>query len=132
MLQKNGSDMDPYYPDWIPNSVCASISKGPSRSSLLTVLNLTSMHEFLDRIIFSFKKQFKAKSHLYIFEENGLHAEELWEALNLVQYVSDQYKEYARYPDKVVSADKTGKLTIDDSGLSLNSEQRYIANELLR
>ena len=131
-LQKNGSDMDPYYPDWIPNSVSASISAGPSRS-LLTVFNSTSMHEFLDRTIENFKKQFKAKSYLYVFAENGLHTEELWEAMNLVQYVSDQYKEYARYPDKLVTTDRSGtRRMIDESGpMPLDSEQRLIANELL-
>ena len=131
MLQKNGSEMDPFYPDWIPNSVCASISQGTSRS-LLSVFNTTAAHEFLDRTIANFIKQFKSKSNLHAFEENGVHSEEMLEALNLVEYVSQQYKEYARYPDKIVKIDKSGKRVINDSqSLHVSNEQRQIAHELL-
>jgi len=125
-LQKNGSDLDPFFPDWIPNSLCASITRG-SGKSLLTVTNTTAVHQFFDHAIDRFHKQFRAKSHLYVFEENGMHAEELLEALNLVQYVSDQYKEYAKYPDKVVI-----RGAVNEQGIALTHQQRLIANELLR
>lgn len=99
-LQRDKSRFDPFFPDWVPNSVCTSISGG-SVSALTTVTNSTAVRQFLDRTVSHFTKQFKAKSHVYVYEESGLHAEEMLEAKCIVEYISDQYREYSGFDDKI-------------------------------
>ena len=127
-LQRTSSRFDPFFPDWIPNSISASIAAGPVES-LTAISNSTSIHTFFDRVLLSWDKQFKAKSHLYLYEDNGIHAEEMLEARNLVQYVSDQYREYSQWPDKIVNMTHGREMTINETAIR-NDEQRAIANEL--
>ena len=75
-LQKSGTQFDPYFPDWIPNSISASISGGET-PSLTCVTNNTKIHTLFDRIANAFDKQFAVRSHTYIYEQHGIHLEEM-------------------------------------------------------
>ena len=84
-LQKSDSRFDPFFPDWIPNSVSASISSNGKAPSLACITNNTCIHSLFDRITNSFDRQLKAKSYVYLYEESGIHSEELVRAcLSLV------------------------------------------------
>jgi tubulin beta len=93
---------DGKFPKWNPNSVSASICSQPppkngSRSLGLTCVgNNTAIHQFFDRITTLFNAQFKAKSHIYLYEESGIHQDELTEALEVVRSVSGIYRECSR------------------------------------
>jgi hypothetical protein len=134
-IQEKGSRYDKFFPDWIPNSISASLASSDASLqkdiSLTTFSNNTGIHQFHDTILSAWDKQFKARSHVYIYEENGIHPDEMLEARNLVQYVSDQYKEYSKWEDKILVKPGNSGWTVNDTSL-LSADQRSIANELLR
>lgn len=130
MLQKAGSAFDKYYPDWIPNSISASISGGPE-TCVSAFANNSCIHQFFDRIVSAFDKQLRAKSHLYLYEENGIHADEMNEARHVVAHVSDQYKECAQWDDKIILKDPSRKTAVINSNSSLTKDQLAIASEIL-
>ena len=74
---------------------------------------------------------FSAKSHLHFYEQDGIHADDMVESRNIVQYISDQYKEFARWEDKFFEErfTVTGGRTIKQSAV-LNDEQQKICEEL--
>ena len=76
-MQKSGSRFDQYLPDWIPNSLSASICSQGTSPSVTCLANNTSIHEFFDRVTDSFRQQFRVNSHLYLYEQNGIHREEM-------------------------------------------------------
>ena len=115
-LQQPDSALDPFFPDWIPNSVSASICGHGKVPSLTCVTNSTGISRFLDRITNAFDKQYLVKSYMHTFAEHGIHPEEMLEARNLVKSVSNSYLEYSKWNDKI-----TGEMNI---------EQTKIANEL--
>jgi hypothetical protein len=53
------------------------------------------------------------------------------EARNVVAHVSDQYKEYAQWDDKIILKDPTRKTAVINSYSSLTKDQLAIASELL-
>ena len=83
------------------HAVSASICSQPVATepgflpaALTCVHNSTSISQFFGRIIGSFDSQFAARSHLYLYEQNGLQKTELEHARNLVASVADLYREH--------------------------------------
>lgn len=89
------------YSNWNPNCVSASICSQPVKTNtgclaaaLTCVHNTTAISQFLDCVTASFDRKFASRSHVYLYEENGLHVNEFEQARNLVRSVSDLYKEH--------------------------------------
>ena len=83
------------------HSVSASICSQPVKTdhgflpaALTCVHNTTAIAQFFDSVTKSFDKQFDSRSHVYLYEQNGLHVSEFEHARNLVGSVSDLYKEH--------------------------------------
>jgi tubulin beta len=134
-LQKEGSRFDKFFPDWIPNSISSSICGKPHveyGTSVTFVSNNTAVHEVFDRCIKSWDQMYKSRSYLHVFEQDGIHPQDMMESRQLLQYVSDQYKEYAKWEDKFF---EEGKLGADGKPLQnkkavQNEEQALLLEEL--
>ena len=103
-LQKDGSRFDKYFPDWIPNSISSSICSVPhdkQGDSVTFVSNTTAIHEVFDRIINTWDAMYKSRSHLHVFEQDGISTQDMMESRNILRYISDQYQEFARWEDKL-------------------------------
>ncbi len=131
-MLRSGSHFDPYLPDWIPNCLSASICPEEVNNSarVTCFANNTSIHQFFDRITTNFDAMFRARSHVYLYEESGVHAQEMQEAMNLVKSISDQYKELALFEDKILFTDKLGKKSVNPNAVTAR-HQSEIAAELL-
>jgi tubulin beta len=127
-MLRSGSPFDPFLPDWIPNCLSASISTEGTTNSVTCFANNTAISQFFDRVITNFDTRFQSRSHVYLYEENGVHVQEMLEARNLVQTISDQYKQYGMYEDKILLE---GPQRVNPRAV-LSNEQQVIADELLR
>lgn len=85
------------------NTVSASLcsqpvvtDKGFIPAALTCVHNTTAISQFFNTVLRSFDAQFSSRSHVYLYEENGLQRTELEHARNLVSSVSDLYREHQR------------------------------------
>jgi len=102
-VQKAGSRYDKFFPDWIPNSIAANICQSPDPmmdDSVVFTSNNTAVHEVFDRIIKDWDTIYKSKSYVHVFEQDGISTQDMLESRNLVQYISDEYCEFARWDDK--------------------------------
>eukprot|EP00931_Biecheleriopsis_adriatica_P074781 TRINITY_DN4877_c0_g1_i2.p1 TRINITY_DN4877_c0_g1~~TRINITY_DN4877_c0_g1_i2.p1 ORF type:complete len:537 (-),score=86.17 TRINITY_DN4877_c0_g1_i2:371-1954(-) len=102
-IQKAGSRYDKFFPDWIPNSIASNICKSQDPvmgDSVVFTSNNTSVHEVFDRIIKDWDTIYKSKSYVHVFEQDGISTQDMLESRNLVQYISDEYCEFARWDDK--------------------------------
>lgn len=135
-LQKDGSRFDKFFPDWIPNSISSSICERPHveyGTSVTFVSNNTAVHEVFDRCIKSWDQMYKSRSYLHVFEQDGIHPQDMMESRQLLQYVSDQYKEYAKWEDKFFEEGKVdprdGK-PLQNKKAVQNEEQALLLEEL--
>jgi len=69
-------------------------------TSVTFVSNNTAVYEVFDRCIRSWDQMYRSKSYLHVFEQDGIHPQDMMESRQLLQYVSDQYKAYASWADK--------------------------------
>jgi len=133
-LQKPGSRFDKFFPDWIPNSIASNICKVPhaeAGDSCVYVSNNTAVHEVFDRITRNWDSMFNHKSYLHVYEQDGISTQDMSESRNILQYISDQYCEFARWEDKFFEDNYggMGKPVIRDAAIE-NDEQARIAEEL--
>jgi len=134
-LQKPNSRFDKFFPDWIPNSISSSICSKPHveyGTSVTFVSNNTAVYEVFDRCIRSWDQMYRSKSYLHVFEQDGIHPQDMMESRQLLQYVSDQYKAYASWADKFFEEGK-----FDAQGRELpnkkavqNEEQALLIEEM--
>lgn len=134
-IQKEGSRYDKFFPDWIPNSIASNCTKTHSAEhsgSVVFTSNNTAVHEVFDRAIKSWDVIYKSKSYLHVFEQDGISTQDMMESRNIVQYISDEYCEFARWEDKFFE-DMSGlpgnRPVIRDRAVE-NEEQLKIAQEL--
>jgi len=134
-LHKHGARFDKYFPDWIPNSVASNIcdvghcEKGECVSF---VSNNTSVYEVFDRVINNWDRMYRASSYLHVFEQDGISAQDMMESRNILQYISDEYCEFARWEDSFFedsSGPVGGKPIIKEAAVE-NDEHRNICQEL--
>lgn len=137
-FQKTNSRFDKFFPDWIPCSISSNICSVPhgedTTASVTFVSNNTAVHEVFDRIIQNWDNMYKPKSYLHIFEQDGISTQDMMESRNIVQYISDEYCEFARWEDKFFeeggqTEPTTGRKKIKESAVE-NDEQRKICEEL--
>ena len=136
-LQKDGSRFDKFFPDWIPNSIasniCAPKGSGHSRGdSVVFTSNNTAVHEVFDRSIEVWDRLYRSRAYVHVYEQDGISVHDLVESRNIVNYISDAYKEFARWEDKFFEHDGGGgysKPVIRDRAVE-NEEQLKIAQEL--
>lgn len=133
-LQKPASRFDKFFPDWIPNSMAANICQVPhveAGESVCFATNNTAIHEVFDRIIHNWDNVYKVKSYLHVFEQDGISQQDMMESRNILQYISDEYCEFARWEDKFFEEHVGGGgLRVIKDAAILNDEQRQIAQEL--
>lgn len=134
-IQKGGSRYDKFFPDWIPNSIASNITRTHHKAhgdSVVFTSNNTAVHEVFDRAIKSWDQIYKSKSYLHVFEQDGISTQDMMESRNIVQYISDEYCEFARWEDKFFE-DMSGlpgnRPVIRDRAVE-NDEQMKIAQEL--
>mmetsp|Transcript_18685 Transcript_18685/g.45010 ORF Transcript_18685/g.45010 Transcript_18685/m.45010 type:complete len:516 (+) Transcript_18685:14-1561(+) len=124
---------DKFFPDWIPNCVATSLCDVPHadfpKASVAFTSNSTAIHEVFDRLIKMWEDMYKSKSFLHVFEQDGISTSDMVESRNVLQYVSDQYKELAKWPDKFFE-EKAGPRSIAP-GEDRSDEEMKIIEELL-
>jgi tubulin beta len=135
-LQTEGSRYDKFFPDWIPNSISSSICDKPHTeygTSVTFISNNTAVHEVFDRCIESWDLMYKSRSYLHVFDHDGIHPQDMMESRQLLQYVSDQYKEYATWEDKFFEEGRidaeSGKKVPNKKAIQ-NEEQLLLLEEL--
>ena len=77
-------------------SICSqpvNTEEGFIPAAVTCVHNTTAISQFFNRIDGSFGSQFASRSHMYLYEQNGLQRTELEHARNLVSSVADLYRE---------------------------------------
>eukprot|EP00397_Hematodinium_sp_SG-2012_P021702 GEMP01022440.1.p1 GENE.GEMP01022440.1~~GEMP01022440.1.p1 ORF type:complete len:508 (+),score=91.00 GEMP01022440.1:98-1621(+) len=130
-MQQNGSRYDKFFPDWIPNAISSSICNKPHADSegpsVTFVSNSTAVHEVFDRIITTWDSMYKNKAFLHVFENDGISTQDMMESRNVLQYISDQYIEFSKWPDKFFEDDD--ETTINLKAV-LNEEQQGYCEEL--
>lgn len=131
-LQKDGSRFDRHFPDWIPNSIASNICRVEHqdiKESLVFTSNSTAVHEVFDRIIKQWDMLYSSKSYVHVFEQDGISQQDMQESKTILQYISDQYCEYARWEDKFFEDNVSQRAVINDRAVE-NDQQREIAQEL--
>jgi len=152
-LEKDGSRYDVHFPDWIPNSISSSIctkthptegagggliddfdimsgagsqlEEGAGTPEVTFVSNNTAVHEIFDRVIIAWDMMHRQKSYLHVFEQDGISSNDMMESRNILRYVSDQYKEFAKWEDKlIIEKDEINEKAV------LNEDQRNAAMEI--
>jgi len=127
-MSKPGSRFDAFFPDWIPNPIASNVcSKGHCelKESVVFVANNTSVHEVFDRICTSWDSLFRHRAYTHTFEQDGISREDMQASRRTMQYISEQYKEFARREDKILG-DSGG---LNDKAIE-NPEQGDLAKEL--
>ena len=135
-LQRSGSHFDRIFPDWIPCSISQSICSTPHPdlgNCVTYASNNTAIHEVFDRLGSDWDKMFQVKSHLHVYEKDGLHQNDLLEARNVLRYLGDQYKDYSRWEDKLLEnkVGPEGFRKVNDNAAG-NDEQTKLLDELSR
>jgi len=132
-IQKPKSRFDKYFPDWIPNAIGANICSVEHREQgtcVCYVSNNTAVHEVFDRIKWQWDAMYKARSHLHVFMQDGISAEDMMESRNIMQYIIDAYCEFARWEDKLFEEGVgSGRPVINDAAVD-NEEHHKILQEL--
>ena len=133
-LQKRGGHYDRIFPNWIPGCISSSICAKPHNKlgdSVTYVSNSTAIHEVFDRIGRDWDKMYQSRSHLHVFEQDGIHTDDMLGARNVVRYLSDQYKDYAKWEDALLDT-KLGPdgFRLKNEKAALNDEQDQILEEL--
>lgn len=133
-IQKPGARYDKFFPDWIPNAIGANICGVPHkehRTCVCYISNNTAAHEVFDRIIVNWDNMYRRRSYLHVYEQDGISAQDMMESRNIVQYVSDEYCEFARWPDKLFddAGVGLGRPVINDDAYE-NEEHHKILQEL--
>lgn len=134
-LQKNGSRFDRHFPDWIPNSIASNICRVPHSEmgeSVVFTSNNTAVHEVFDRVIKTWDRLYRSKSFLHVYEQDGISTQDLMESRNILQYISDEYCEFARWEDKFFedNVSMPGQRPVIRDRAIDNEEQQRIAQEL--
>lgn len=135
-LYKPHSRFTKYFPDWIPNCIASNICGVQHREKgecVSFVSNNTAVHEVFDRTIDNWDRMYRARSYLHVFEQDGISSQDMIESRNILQYISDEYCEFARWEDKFFEGDvqegDTRKLIINEAAVE-NDEQQKICQEL--
>jgi len=63
------------------------------------------VHEVFDRVIKNWDDQFNTKAYLHVYEQDGISASDMLESRSVMQDISDQYCEFARWEDKFFDGD---------------------------
>jgi len=133
-LYKPGARFDKFFPGWIPNCIASNIvdvehcEKGECVSF---VSNNTAVHEVFDRVTENWDRMYRARSYLHVFEQDGISAQDMMESRNILQYISDEYCEFARWEDKFFEDQPgAGGMPIIKETAVENDEQRGICQEL--
>lgn len=101
-------------------------------SRVVFTSNNTSVHEVFDRCIKVWDSLYRSRAYVHVYEQDGISVHDLVESRNIVNYISDAYKEFARWEDKFFEQDGGGgynKPVIRDRAVE-NDEQLTIAEEL--
>jgi tubulin beta len=130
-LEAKGSQYDRIFPDWIPNCISSSVSGDKRTNSVTYAMNTSAISTVFDRIGVNFDKMIAVKSHIHVYEENGISTTEMAEARNVVTYLKDQYSDYALWEDKLLEnrIDNQGFLKINEKAAQTD-EQLQILEEL--
>ena len=97
------------------------------------ISNNTAVHEVFDRCIESWDQMYKSRSYLHVFDHDGIHPQDMMESRQLLQYVSDQYKEYATWEDKFFEEgriDQESGKKVPNKRAIQNEEQLLLLEEL--
>lgn len=132
-IQKKGSRYDSFFPDWIPNSIASNICSVPHPlldDSLVMTSNNTSVHTVFDRIVANWDSLYSKKAFVGRYEVEGISRDDLMESRNIVQYISDQYTEYARWEDSFFEPLQAGGKPVINEKAIKSDEQHKIAQEL--
>jgi len=128
LIQKPESRFNKFFPDWIPNTIAHNICSTPHPElgdSVTFTSNSTSVHHVFDRIGQHWDKMHRSKSHLHVYQAEGISDEDMRESRNCLKYISDAYMGFAVKEDAFM---KGGKV-VDDA--IENDEHERLAQELI-
>mmetsp|Transcript_9241 Transcript_9241/g.20642 ORF Transcript_9241/g.20642 Transcript_9241/m.20642 type:complete len:511 (+) Transcript_9241:60-1592(+) len=134
-LQRKGSRFDKHFPDWISGCIASNICEVPHSEGECVCMtsNNTAVHEVFDRIMHSWDSLHKPKAYLHVFEQDGISVENMMESRNILEYISEQYREFAKWPDNILKEESStgpeGRPAVNDPAIT-NEEQGRIAHEL--
>jgi len=133
-LQKPNSRFEKFFPDWIPNAIASNICSVPHKEvgeSVCFTSNNTAVSKVFERLLRNWDKMFHHKSHVHVYEMEGISRELMMESRNVIQYIMDQYLEFARWDDKLFEDNPGvgGRPMIKESAIE-NDEQQKIATQL--
>jgi len=132
-MQAPSSRYDKFFPDWIPCSISSSICNKPHAESsnddpaVTFVSNSTAVHEVFDHIIKTWDDMYQSRSYLHVFENDGISSADMMESRNILQYISEQYVEFSKWPDKFFEDE--AEQIINENAV-LNEEQKGYCQEL--
>lgn len=129
-LYKPGSRFHKYFPQWIPNSIASNICSVPhcdEGACVTFVTNSTAVHEVVDRVVENWEKMYRAQSYLHVFEQDGISRQDMAESRNVLQYISDEYCDYARRED-FFDTDKKGIINDIDGDPEILNEIRDLGD----
>lgn len=135
-LHRPNSRFEKYFPDWIPNCIASNITDVKhceAGQCVSFVSNNTAVYEVFDRVINNWDRMYRASSYLHVFETDGISAQDMMESRNILQYISDEYCEFARWEDHFFEDGGGGGLgakpIIKETAVE-NDEHRGICQEL--
>mmetsp|Transcript_51033 Transcript_51033/g.114880 ORF Transcript_51033/g.114880 Transcript_51033/m.114880 type:complete len:511 (+) Transcript_51033:132-1664(+) len=132
-LQKKGSRFDKHFPDWISGCIASNICDVPHTElgdCVCLTSNNTAVHEVFDRIMHAWDSLHKPKAYLHVFEQDGISVENMMESRNILEYISEQYCEFAKWEDNIIKeAEGEARPAVHDPAIT-NEEQGRIAHEL--
>lgn len=131
-LQKPESRYEKFFPDWIPCTIASNIITQPHTDvgdSVTFTSNSTSVSKVFERCLRNWDKMFKSKSHVHTFEAEGVSMDQMKESRTVLEYIIEQYAEFARWDDKLVDPPGTMGRSTDFSGR--NDEEQRICKELV-
>jgi tubulin beta len=120
-LYKPGSRFDKFFPEWIPNCIASNICKVKHKEKgecCTFISNSTACHEVFDRVIDNWDRMYRSRSYLHVFEQDGISAQDMTESRNVLQYISDEYCDMARWENFFISDGKGGDQIINDANAS--------------
>jgi len=132
-MQKPNSRFDHFFPDWIPSSIASNLCEVPHTEwgeSVSFVSNNTCVHEVFDRVIRQWDNMYQRRSHLHVYEQDGISAQDMMESRNVLQYISDMYCEIAQREDKFFEDNMIGNVPVINDAAIRTDEQLKIAQEL--
>lgn len=95
--------------------------------------NSTAVHEVFDRCLDVWDSVYKSRAYVHIYEQDGIAVHDLMESRNIVKYISEQYKEFATWPDKLYEDAGTKNVGDDrevENPALMGQEEKLIVDEL--